>query len=76
LHASKIKEKFLFLGLIQLINARKKEVIKSFWQKIFIKMLFQKKVNFFPSALSNHLGFNLFKMNNPLWGGLLSTPWR
>ncbi|VVH64672.1 hypothetical protein BSPLISOX_845 [uncultured Gammaproteobacteria bacterium] len=31
------------------------------------------KVKLFPLALSNHSGFNLFKMNNPVWGGALST---
>jgi len=32
-----------------------------------------KKIKIFPLALSNHSGFNLFKMNNPIWGGALST---
>ena len=31
------------------------------------------KIKIFPLALSNHSGFNLFKMNNPIWGGALST---
>jgi len=32
-----------------------------------------KKIKIFPLALSNRSGFNLFKMNNPIWGGALST---
>jgi len=31
------------------------------------------KIKIFPLALSDHSGFNLFKMNNPVWGGALST---
>jgi FkbM family methyltransferase len=31
------------------------------------------QITIFPIALSNQSGFNLFKMNNPVWGGALST---
>jgi FkbM family methyltransferase len=33
----------------------------------------QQKVKIFPLALSNKSDFNLFKMNNPIWGGALSA---
>ena len=33
----------------------------------------QEKITIFPIALSNKLGLNLFKMNNPVWGGALSS---
>ncbi len=33
----------------------------------------QEKVVIFPLALSNITNFNLFKMNNPVWGGALSA---
>ncbi|MDC0239180.1 FkbM family methyltransferase [Candidatus Thioglobus sp.] len=31
------------------------------------------KVRILPIALTSHSGFNLFRMNNPVWGGALST---
>jgi FkbM family methyltransferase len=34
---------------------------------------FQEKIKIFPVALSNQTDFNLFKMNNPVWGGALSA---
>lgn len=34
---------------------------------------FQEKIKIFPLALSNQTDFNLFKMNNPVWGGALSA---
>ena len=33
----------------------------------------QQKIVIFPLALSNITSFNLFKMNNPVWGGALSA---
>ena len=33
----------------------------------------QQKIVIFPLALSNTTGYNLFKMNNPVWGGALSA---
>lgn len=33
----------------------------------------QEKVVIFPLALSNNTNFNLFKINNPVWGGALSA---
>lgn len=33
----------------------------------------QQKIVIFPLALSNNTGYNLFKMNNPVWGGALSA---
>jgi FkbM family methyltransferase len=33
----------------------------------------QKNISIFPLALSDKTDFNLFKMNNPIWGGALSA---
>ena len=44
-----------------------------FLAKNIYKNALPEKVKIFPLALSNHPGFNLFKMNNPVWGGALST---
>ena len=44
-----------------------------FLAKNIYKNTLSEKVRIFPLALSNHPGFNLFKMNNPVWGGALST---
>lgn len=33
----------------------------------------QNRIHIFPLALSDKTGFNLFKMNNPVWGGALSA---
>ena len=44
-----------------------------FLAKNIYKNALSEKVKIFPLALSNHPGFNLFKMNDPLWGGALST---
>ena len=41
--------------------------------RIIVSKHFSEKVRIFPFALSNHSGFNLFKMNDPVWGGALST---
>jgi len=44
-----------------------------FLAKNIYKNTLSEKVKIFPLALSNHSGFNLFKMNDPVWGGALST---
>lgn len=44
-----------------------------FLAKNIHKNTLSNKVRICPLALSNHSGFNLFKMNNPIWGGALST---
>ncbi len=44
-----------------------------FLAKNIYKNNLSNKVRIFPLALSNRSEFNLFKMNDPVWGGALST---
>ena len=71
------------IGLYSIYAAKYKNVqVYSFEPSVFNLELLAKnihinalseKVRIFPFALSNHSGFNLFKMNDPVWGGALST---
>jgi FkbM family methyltransferase len=71
------------IGLYSVYAAKSKNIqVYAFEPSVFNLELLAKnihinalseKVRIIPIALSNCLGFNLFKMNNPVWGGALST---